>query len=297
MNHSFRHKPVLLKESIKFLKIKKGKKYIDATLGGGGHTKKILELGGNVLGIDRDPEAIKRIENELSNYIKEGKLILSRGNFENLEDIAMENKFNQVSGIIFDLGMSSDQFESNRGFSFMKDEPLDMRMDPDLGVTAADLINALSPSELYGLFVRLAQVERARDITAAIVNRRKSGQIRTTKELVEIIESVPVHRRQKDLHPATKIFMALRIAVNNETENLERALPQAARLLEPGGRLAVISFHQGEDRIAKQFFRLYRFQVKPGMTEVNKKPIMASEKEVEFNPRSRSARLRIGEKI
>jgi 16S rRNA (cytosine1402-N4)-methyltransferase len=190
--------------------------------------------------------------------------------------------------------MSSDQFESGRGFSFMKNEPLDMRMDPDLGVTAADLINALSRKELYMLFMKLGQVERAREIASSIVENRRLHPIKTTKELVEIIGSVPAYRRQTDLHPATKVFMALRIAVNNEPENLEKALPQASGLLETGGRLAVISFHQGEDRIVKQFFRGGQTM---GMAEINKKPIMASANEVKLNFRSRSAKLRVGEKV
>ena len=315
------HQPVLVKETIAMLKIRHGGKYIDATLGGGGHTKKILESGGLVLGIDRDPEALEKVKKDLSEYIKEKKLIVYRGSFENLDTIAGENGFGEINGILFDLGMSSDQFESGRGFSFMKDEPLDMRMDPDLGVTAADLANALSQKELFGLFTKLAQVERAREIAGAIVKRRRLAPIKTTRELVKIIESVPVRRRQTNLHPATKVFMALRIAVNNELENLEKALPQACGLLEIGGRLAVISFHQGEDKIVKWFIRqrsvvipakegiyLDRSQVKQfdspmltaevsGMTEVNKEPIMASAKEVQFNPGSRSAKLRVAEKL
>ena len=293
MNNGY-HQPVLVKETIAMLKIRHGGKYIDATLGGGGHTKKILESGGLVLGIDKDPEALTRIKNELPNYIKERKLIIHRGNFENLDTIAKENGFGTVNGVLFDLGMSSDQFESGRGFSFMKDEPLDMRMDPDLGVTAADLVNALSQKELFGIFTKFAQVERAREISGAIVENRKLLPIKTTRELVEIIESVPAYRRQTDLHPATKVFMALRIAVNNEQESLERVLPQASKLLVTGGRLAVISFHQGEDRIVKQFFRNGQTM---GIKEINKKPIMVSASEVKSNPRSRSAKLRVGEKI
>jgi len=293
MNNGY-HQPVLVKETIAMLKIRHGGKYIDATLGGGGHTKKILESGGLVLGIDKDPEALTRIKNELPNYIKERKLIIHRGNFENLDTIAKENGFGTINGVLFDLGMSSDQFESGRGFSFMKDEPLDMRMDPDLGVTAADLVNALSQKELFGIFTKFAQVERAREISGAIVENRKLLPIKTTRELVEIIESVPAYRRQTDLHPATKVFMALRIAVNNEQESLERVLPQASKLLVTGGRLAVISFHQGEDRIVKQFFRNGQTM---GIKEINKKPIMVSASEVKSNPRSRSAKLRVGEKI
>ncbi len=285
---------MLLRETIDFLNIKKGKKYIDATLGGGGHTAEILKKGGVVLGLDQDQEAVERLRQRFETEINERRLIVMKGNFMNIGNIAQDNGFEKVDGALFDLGMSSDQFESNRGFSFMKDELLDMRMDSDLGVTAADLVNALSQKELSGLFSRLAQVERAGEIAGAIVESRKLHPVKTTKELVEIISSVPAYRRQKDLHPATKVFMALRIAVNNEPENLEMALPQAAGLLETGGRLTVISFHQGEDRIVKQFFRNgQRF----GIKEINNKPVMAGEEEVQLNPRSRSAKLRAGEKI
>lgn len=285
---------MLLKETIDLLNIKTGKKYIDATLGGGGHTAEILKRGGIVLGLDQDQEAVERLIKRFETEIEERKLVVMKGNFINIGNIASENSFGKVNGILFDLGMSSDQFESGRGFSFMEDEPLDMRMDQDLGVTAADLVNALSQKELFKLFIKFAQVEKAREIATAIVENRRLRPIKTTKELVEIIESVPSYRRQSDLHPATKVFMALRIAVNNEPENLEKALPQASGLLDTGGRLAVISFHQGEDGIAKQFFRNGQTM---GIKEINKKPIMASADEVKLNPRSRSAKLRIGEKI
>lgn len=294
MGNNVKHVSVLPKETIDLLNIKTGKKYIDATLGGGGHTAEILKKGGIVLGLDQDREAVEKLSKKFATEIKERRLIIMKGNFINIENIAQENGFGKVDGILFDLGMSSDQFESGRGFSFMKDEPLDMRMDQDLGVTAADLVNALSQKELSGLFFKFAQVERAREIATAIVESRKLHPIKTTAELVEIIKSVPAYRRQSDLHPATKAFMALRIAVNNEPENLEKALPQSVNLLLPGGRLAVISFHQGEDRIVKQFFR--NGQVL-GIKEINRKPITASPSEVELNPRSRSARLRAGEKI
>lgn len=285
---------MLLRETIDLLNIKKGKKYIDATLGGGGHTSEILKRGGIVLGLDQDQEAIEKLGKKFEEEIKQGRLIVMTGNFMNIGNIARENGFEKVDGILFDLGMSSDQFESGRGFSFMKNDPLDMRMDQTLGVTAADLINALSHKELSGLFFRFAQAERSREIAAAIVESRKLHPIKTTEELVEIIKSVPAFRRQSDLHPATKVFMALRIAVNNEQENLEMALPQAAGLLETGGRVAVISFHQGEDRIVKQFLRNGQ---KLGIKEINRKPITASAAEVELNSRSRSAGLRVGEKI
>ncbi len=214
MNDS-RHQSVLVKETIAALKICHGGKYIDATLGGGGHAAEILKRGGTVLGLDQDRKAIERLKKRFGEEIDRGKLTIMKSNFINIESIAQNNGFGKVDGILFDLGMSSDQFESGRGFSFIKDEPLDMRMDSDLGVTAADLVNALSQKELSILMMKLGQVERAREIAGAIVKRRKLHPVKTTKELVEIVSSVPVFRRQKDLHPSTKIFMALRIAVNN----------------------------------------------------------------------------------
>ncbi|MDZ7587062.1 MAG: 16S rRNA (cytosine(1402)-N(4))-methyltransferase, partial [Patescibacteria group bacterium] len=158
MENSSRHVSVLLKETIDLLNIKLGKKYIDATLGGGGHTAEILKKGGIVLGLDQDQEAVERLRQRFETEINERRLIVMKGNFMNIGNIAQDNGFEKVDGVLFDLGMSSDQFESNRGFSFMKDELLDMRMDSDLGVTAADLVNALSQKELSGLFSRLAQV-------------------------------------------------------------------------------------------------------------------------------------------
>lgn len=194
-------------------------------------------------------------------------------------------------GILFDLGMSSHQIDaSGRGFSFQKNEPLDMRMDPQLAVTAADLVNALGKKELTNLFIKFGQVEKAAAVAEAILAKRKSGNISTTGELAEIVEKVIPRRGM--LHPATKVFMSLRMAVNDELDSLDRALPQAVQLLAVGGRLAVISFHAGEDRIVKHFMN-----EEPGIEMLTKKPIEAGEDEVETNPRSRSGRLRVGVRI
>ena len=349
------HQPVLLNKVIAGLKVRVGGRYIDATVGDGGHTMEILKKGGIVLGLDRDEEAIETAGKRLGNYLKEGKLMLVKGNFDQIGSLtsryqdakagshdsapfgrsARDDGGVRFDGILFDLGLRSGQLESEgRGFSFQRDEPLDMRMDKDLAVTAGDLVNGLGERELFELFVKLGQVNRARAVAEAIVLVRWDKTIETTGELAGLVEKV-LPRRGK-LHPATKVFMALRMAVNDELGSLERALPQACELLVPGGRMAVISFHEGEDRIVKRFFRsgVHQVGVLSGSTplrrprphvdrlrapqsnvagtfdvplergpfarhpssliEINKKPIRPGKEEIMTNPRARSARLRIG---
>lgn len=267
------------------MKVKQGEKYIDATVGGGGHAVEILKRGGKVLGLDVDPEAIEQVKRILN-------IILVRGNFAHLQEIAQECGFDRVAGILFDLGVSSHQLLTNeRGFSFTSDAPLDMRMDPDLEVTAADLVNGLRKEELYELFYKLGEERFAWTIARAIVRARSLAPIKTCRELARIIAGV---RRQKfeRIHPATRCFQALRIAVNDELNNLKAVLPQAVNLLKPGGRLVVISFHSLEDRIVKNFFK-----ERADFRTLIKKPVRPSDAEVEINPRSRSARMRVGEKI
>lgn len=294
------HTPVLLKETIEFLKVEKGQKYIDATLGGGDHTEKILEKGGTVLGIDCDLEAIKFCAKKFGLKLKrEGNETLAQNsrltlvwqNFINLKEEANHFGFVKVAGVIFDLGVSSYQLEDKgRGFSFEKNGPLDMRMDQRLKVTAADLINSLSRRQLEDLFKKFGQEKHYRAIAYAVVSSRLKKRIKTSDELANLIESM-IPRREK-IHPATRAFMALRIAVNSELENLKQVLPQAADLLVSEGRLVVISFHSLEDRIVKQFFK-ERGDLEP----LTKKPIVPSEAEMRENPHSRSAKLRIAEKI
>ena len=280
------HLPVLLDEVIEFLAVKPGGKYLDATLGGGGHTQEIIRRGGQIFGIDQDPQAVKIARQRL--HPTHAKVVL--GNFADLETIAREHGFTAVDGILFDLGVASFQLDTAaRGFSFQADAPLDMRMNPDLAVTAADLVNALGRKELTTLFTKLAQERLAAPIANAIVEFRRLRPITTTGQLAALVERIYGRRRGK-LHPATKVFLGLRIAVNDELNNLKAALPQAINLLQPDGRLVVISFHEGEDRIVKQFFKTLSLTHQG--TILTKKPLSPDLEEIIANPRSRSAKLR-----
>ncbi len=293
------HTSVLLKEVITLLQVKKGGKYIDATLGGGGHAKEILSREGIVLGIDCDEEAIEYVEKNFKFQILNFKLTLAKGNFRNLEEIALSNNFNKVSGIIFDLGVSSYQLENaKRGFSFLKGGPLDMRMDTDLGVKASDLINILPKGELYEIFTKLGEEHHARAISDGIVSARRIAPIKTTGELSSVIQkALGIKGEITDFTKANiskRVFQALRIAVNDELENIRVALPKSLELLESGGRVAVISFHSLEDRIVKQSF--IEFEKRNMGKIITKKPVVSSKEESERNPRSKSAKLRVFEK-
>ncbi len=286
------HTSVLLKEAIDLLQVKKGGKYIDATLGGAGHALEIIKRGGIVLGIDCDEEALNYVE-------KNFKLTLAKGNFRDLEEIARLNNFNKVSGIIFDLGVSSFQLENGkRGFSFLKGGPLDMRMDKELGVKASDLLNILPKGELYEIFIKLGEEHRARAISDGIVSARRIAPIQTTGDLSSVIQkALGIKGEITDFTKANiskRVFQALRIAVNDELENIRIALPKAMELLQSGGRVVVISFHSLEDRIVKQSF--IEFEKQDMGKIISKKPIVSSEEELKKNPRSRSAKLRVFEK-
>lgn len=288
------HKPVLLKEVIENLDVKEGKSYIDATLGDAGHTLEILRLGGKVLGIEINKVGLDRAYGRIKEENLEENFIGVCGNFKNIDEIAKENGFNEVSGIIYDLGYSSFELEEgNLGLSFQKDEPLDMRLDSGLGVTASDLVNSLSEKELTSLLFTYSQEKLSKKIAKAIVEARSLEKITTTGDLIKIIESVtsPDYERGR-INPATRTFQALRIVVNDEIVNLEKSLPRAARILLPGSKILVISFHSLEDKAAKEFGRRARLSV----TEVTEKPVLPSEEEVEQNPRARSAKLRVFEK-
>lgn len=293
------HKSVLLREAIEFLRVTPGKKYIDATLGGGGHGLEILRRGGVLLGIDQDIDAIEFVKRrwkvESRNWkIEEENLRLVLGNFRDLGVIAKENGFERAAGILFDLGVSSHQFDTaERGFSFSKEGPLDMRMDSTLSVSARDLVNGLTKQELEELFVKLGEERFARKIASSIVAARSEKQIETTKELGDLIRQ-SVYRSDYDVHPATRVFQALRIAINDELNSLREVLPQGVDLLEPGGRLVIISFHSLEDRIVKRAF--LGFEEAGRGKVVTKKPLAPSDEEVEVNPRSRSAKMRVFEK-
>lgn len=291
------HTPVLLSEITDCLQVKTGKKYIDATLGGGGHTEGLLKRGAKVLGIDMDGDAIRYVTKKFG---KNNNLTVYRGNFKNIEEIAHLKEFIGVDGIIFDLGVSSYQIDTpSRGFSFLRQGPLDMRMDQSLDVKAKDLVNVLTKGELYELFNKLGQEHRARSISDVIVRTRRVKRIETIKDLGDAIKEAYGIRdteiadfKKNELFK--RVFQALRIAVNNELENIEEALPGAIKVLNRNGRIAVISFHSLEDKIVKDAFK--KFEDENMGIIITKKPILPSEKEQRDNPRSRSAKLRVFEK-
>lgn len=289
------HTSVLLQEVISYLDVSEGKQYIDATLGGGGHSVEILKRGGIVLGIDQDEEAVSYAASRVQRLASssEDNVTLKRGNFKDIREIAIANGFESVAGILFDLGVSSHQLDSGvRGFSFNKEAPLDMRMDRDMSVRAADLVNGLNKHELQELFLKLGEEYRANKIAEAIIKARETKRIETTGDLAGIIEKISGKREK--IHPATKVFQALRIAVNDELNNLKEALEQSVALLQPKGRLVIISFHSLEDRIVKNAF--LDFESKQLGTILTKKPIVPGIEEQKQNRRSRSAKMRAFEK-
>ncbi|HUD04920.1 MAG TPA: 16S rRNA (cytosine(1402)-N(4))-methyltransferase RsmH [Patescibacteria group bacterium] len=293
------HTPVLLKEVIELVKVQLGKKYIDATIGGGGHTKALLEKGARVLGIDVDQDALEYVRSNQESRITNHELVLTKGNFKDLGEIAHLNNFNRVSAVLFDLGVSSHQVDSaERGFSFLREGPLDMRMDKEEAVTAETLVNLLGKGELYDLFNKLGQEHRARTVSSSIVGARKIKAIQTTQELADVVaKAYGITGEVSDFTKNKinqKVFQALRMAVNNELENIENTLPQALELLEEKGRIAVISFHSLEDGIVKKIFKGF---AEKGLGQIiTEKPIEAGEKEKEQNSRSRSAKLRVFER-
>jgi len=289
------HGTVLLKETIKYLKVDRNKKYIDATLGDGGHTIEIMKRGGEVLGIEINEEALLRAKDRIE---KEGlsenfKGVL--GNFKNIDEIAKDNGFEKVNGVIYDLGYSSYELEElGIGLSFQRDEPLDMRLDKNLGVTAKDLVNSLNEKELARLILEYSDERLANRFARAIVKARNLKKIQTTAQLAEIIKSVsPLGYERGRINPATRTFQALRIVVNDEIANLEKSLPRAARILLPGSVIILITFHSLEEKVAKSFGR----SVRPGIREAFDGPLVPSNEEMNSNPRSRSAKMRVFEKI
>lgn len=304
------HTPVLKSEVIKFLAVRPFCLYIDTTVGGGGHAEAILRSGGVVLGIDADPEALKIAEKRLVSAcpvrrsLGEGGPLdgpswrLVHGNFNDLAKICRENNFFPVEGILFDLGISTMQLKDpRRGFSFGSEAPLDMRMDPqEQKVTAADLINGLNEGELYELFTKLGEEHHSRRLARAICRARRLRPIKTGEELARLVlAAIPVRGRFNRLHPATRVFQALRLAVNDELNNLRLALPQAEEILTSGGRLVVLSFHSLEDRIVKNFLK--EEEIKRKMSILTQKPVGPTREEVVNNPSARSGKLRAGEKI
>src|SRR5258706_8199308 len=285
------HTAVLATEVIEGLHIIPGKKYIDATLGGGGHSREIIKRGGILLGIDTDAEAIKEAEKELRTQDSMTNWKLVQGNFRDIVSIAKENGFEHVDGILFDLGVSSHQLDTvSRGFSYrFGTAPLDLRLNQNMGMTAAEYIKTATEEDLYETIGTYGEEERARAIARAIISARQVSPIETTGELLKVIEGVVGESQGKTV--ASRVFQALRIVVNDEFGALKSGLKGAEELLAPGGRLVVISFHSLEDRIVKQFLRSNAWK------QVTKKPIVANDTEIYLNKRARSAKLRIAEKI
>jgi 16S rRNA (cytosine1402-N4)-methyltransferase len=286
------HIPVLQKEALEYLDPKPNENFIDATIGEMGHTIAILEKNkpnGKVLGIDWDAEVIKKLKFQ-------ERIILVNDSYANLKEIVEKNNFNPVQGILLDLGMSSWHLEeSGRGFTFMKNEPLDMRYQNKAQnyLTAEEIINKYPREEIERILKEYGEERFAKRIAERIIAERKIRPIKTTMQLVEILRrSIPVYGHQK-IHFATRTFQALRIAVNGELDNLKRVLPQVLEVLNKGGRIVVISFHSLEDRIVKEFFR----NNKEVLKILTKKPITSTDEEIISNRRARSAKLRAAMKI
>jgi 16S rRNA (cytosine1402-N4)-methyltransferase len=276
------HVPVLKKEVLEVLDPKPNENFIDCTINGGGHAAAILEKNGprgKVLGIELDRELYRRLNSQIVE-----RLILVNSSYANLKEIIKKNNFGPINGILFDLGMSSWHLEeSSRGFTFQKYEPLDMRYNTSQELTAEKIINKYSQEEIERILKEYGEERFSKRIAKKIIENRP---IKTTFDLVKIINrAIP---RRQIIHPATRTFQALRIAVNQELDSLEKALPQAEEILAPGGRLAVISFHSLEDRIVKNFFK------RSGLKILTKKPIIPSKEEIKQNLRSRSSKLRAG---
>lgn len=304
------HIPVLVEPLLRLAKPSDGRldQVIDGTLGAGGHTCAMLQAGaGEVLAFDLDVAAIEIARRNLAPYLE--RLTVAQASYVDMRAVAFQRGWREVDAIILDLGLSSMQLDDPaRGFAFRHEGPLDMRFDAlNESVTAEKLLNSLPEKDLADLFFRLGEEKAACKIAGAIVAQRP---IRSTGELASLVQSVvPKRRRMTRIHPATRVFQALRIAVNRELESLEKALPIAVDLLRPGGRLAVIAFHSLEDRIVKRSFRDLAQEVvaPPGMASieekralvrlVNRKPIVPGDKELSSNPRSRSAKLRVVEKL
>lgn len=288
------HVPVLLKEVIDYLNPQANENFIDATVGQGGHTAAILEKNkprGKVLGIEMDADIYKELKKKMVRI--SDRLILVNDSYANLEKIIKKNDFKPVHGILFDLGMCSWHLEtSRRGFSYLKDEPLDMRFNSKNDLTAAEIINFWDIEEIEKILKEFGEEKYAHRISLAIKEARKKERIVGTQQLVNILKRVlPKNYDKKRIHFATRAFQALRIAVNDELQVIEDGIKQAIKILEPGGRIAVISFHSLEDRIVKNLFR--EKAKTGGLSILTKKPMSPSSEEIRNNPRSRSAKLRV----
>lgn len=317
------HVPVMPDEVVRFLQPRSGRHYIDGTVGGGGHTAAILEHSepdGTVLGIDADEQALARVRTQLSHFVDNGRLVLVHSNFAHLARIVDEIEPGPIQGILLDLGFSSDQMENaQRGFSFNADGPLDMRLDQSLAVSAADLVNTASEQELADIFWRYGEETRSRQVARRIVRERAKAAITRTSQLAKLA-AAGVPYKSGAIHPATRVFQALRIAVNAELEQLTAVLPQIVEVLqakrggeagrEDAGRMVIIAFHSLEDRIVKTFMRREASDCicpprtpacicghKATLRILTPKPLTPTSQEIEQNPRARSAKMRVAEII
>ncbi|UCD71401.1 MAG: 16S rRNA (cytosine(1402)-N(4))-methyltransferase RsmH [Syntrophobacterales bacterium] len=294
---AYEHFPVLIEQVTELLDPHPNGIYVDCTVGGAGHALEILERSsptGRLVGIDRDGEAIEEASKRLKPY--EARTTLIHGNFSDLREILRELNIGRVDGIVMDLGVSYQQLiDERRGFSFQSEGPLDMRMDQTQGEPASKLINTLSRGELEGILRRYGEGRWARKIAKAIVRHRQKTPIVTTTQLRDIISSA-VLKPPRRIHPATRTFQAIRITINDELNNLERGIRNGIPLLKSGGRLCIISFHSLEDRIVKETFRQYE-RTHGVITIITKKPISPSKGEISENPRARSAKLRVAERV
>ena len=306
------HIPVLLEEVIDGLHVKKNGIYVDGTVGYGGHTEEIAKrqkCSLQIIGIDKDQEALDSASNRLKKY---KSIELVKGSYNQLPELLKDSSIDLVDGVLLDLGASSPQFDDpKRGFSFSKDGPLDMRFDIGSHKTAADILNTYPEKDLARIIKDYGEERFAKRIAGAIVKQRREEKFARTSQLVELIETtLPRKAWPKNIHPATRTFQALRIEVNSELDELREALIKIVYMLKPGGRLVVISFHSLEDRIVKQFFKegekecvcpkafpVCRCDKEKLLKIINKKPITASKTEIKNNVRSRSAKLRIAERL
>lgn len=310
---NFHHIPVMLAETLDYMGLRPGGTYVDCTLGGGGHSSEMVKRvqpGGRIIGIDQDPDALKAAGEKLREYAASVTLVHS--NFYRLKEVLAELGVPAVDGVLFDIGVSSHQLdEAGRGFSYMQDAPLDMRMNPQDTTTAADLVNNLPEQELTRIIREYGEERWAKRIAEFIAHRREIRPIATTGELVEVIKrAIPAGARREGPHPAKRTFQALRIAVNDELGRFAAALRDAVDVLKPGGRVCVITFHSLEDRIAKETFRelagrctcppelpVCKCENKPQVKIITNKPVSPKAAEIEMNPRARSAKLRVAQKV
>lgn len=294
------HKTVMLKEVIEYLDPKQGQMFVDGTANGGGHTFALAEKvvpDGKVIAIEWDKDIFDNLKNKVEGSEFKNNISVANDNYANLKDIISQNGVNNIDGIVLDLGFSSLHLESSgRGFSFQKDEPLDMRYSQGQELTAYEIVNGWPEEDIARILRDYGEERFSYKIAKTIYDQRKREKISTTNDLVKVIErAVPAFYRRGKIHCATRTFQALRIAVNGELDNVESVLPQIVETLKSGGKVAIISFHSLEDRIVKNFFK---DNAKEGKLKIiTKKPIVASDEEMKENPRSRSAKLRVAEKI